>query len=213
MSSERPYLTPALAGVRVEGMTRGAFILRGALAAGAVYGASTVGPFVRQALAQSDATDTAILDFALGLENLEAAFYEEALKQVPGMSREVKVISKILRDDEREHRQILGDTIRQLGVIPSVPQNFDFGDAFSSEGRYLEVAQTLEETGVSAYNGAGPQVFTRRILQVAGAIVQVEARHAAVIRDLRGEPITGGALDKPLTEAQVADRVRPFIAK
>ena len=43
--------SPELAGVEVHGMTRSSFILRGALAAGAVYGASAVTPFVSQALA------------------------------------------------------------------------------------------------------------------------------------------------------------------
>ena len=47
-------------------------ILKGALAAGAVYGAVMVGPFVRQALAMSEGGDVDILNFALTLEYLEA---------------------------------------------------------------------------------------------------------------------------------------------
>src|SRR4051794_41780781 len=84
-SSSEPVA--ALAGLRVDGITRGAFILRGTLAAAAVYGAGAATPFVRAALAQSDASDSAILDFALRLETLEANFYDKALEQVPDMSR------------------------------------------------------------------------------------------------------------------------------
>src|SRR6202161_1592756 len=44
---------PELAACEVHGMTRSSFILRGALAAGAVYGTSAVTPFVSSALAQT----------------------------------------------------------------------------------------------------------------------------------------------------------------
>ena len=42
---------PELNGVEVHGMSRASFILRGAMAAGAVYGATAVGPFVTAPLA------------------------------------------------------------------------------------------------------------------------------------------------------------------
>jgi rubrerythrin len=197
--------------VGVDGMTRGSFILRGALATATVYGAGTVGPFVRGAFAQSDASDALILDFALGLEALEATFYAQALKQVPSLSGATRALTQEISDHEHEHETTIRATILQLGIKNSARPKFDFGDAFSSESRFLDVAQMLEETGVSAYNGAAPELFDRRILAVAGSIAQVEARHAAIIRDLRGQPITAGAFDKPLKEAQVAPKVKPFI--
>jgi hypothetical protein len=73
------------------------------------------------------------------------------------------------------------------------------------------VSQQLEDTGVAAYNGAAPIIFAGRLLDIAAEIVQVEARHAATIRDLRGQPISDGAFDKPLDADQVAQRVKPFI--
>jgi rubrerythrin len=192
-------------------MTRGAFILRGALATAGVYGAGAVGPYVSRAFAQSDASDAQILDFALRLEALEASFYDQALEKVPGMSADVRRVTKQLSDHEHEHRRVIGETILQLGIKNSPPPKLDFGDAFSSEARYLEVSQMLEDTGVAAYNGAAPMVFARRLLAIAGQIVQVEARHAAVIRDLRGEPIADGAFDKPLDGDQVVQRIKPFV--
>lgn len=210
-ASSSDLVLPALADVRVDGITRGSFILRGTLAAAAVYGAGAAAPFVRSALGQSDASDSAILDFALRLEALEAKYYDEALKQVPDMSASVRRVVKDVRDHEHQHRETLAETILQLGISNSPPPKLDFGDAFTSERRFLEVAKQLEETGVSAYNGAATELFSRRILAVAGQIVQVEARHAAVIRDLLGESITDGAFDKPLDEAQVTDRVKPYI--
>ena len=38
--------SPELGAVEVHGMSRASFILRGAVAAGAVYGAGAVGPYV-----------------------------------------------------------------------------------------------------------------------------------------------------------------------
>jgi rubrerythrin len=210
-SSDAGLAVPSLAGVRVHGITRGSFILRGTLAAAAVYGAGAAAPFVRGALAQSDASDSAILDFALRLEALEADFYDQALKQVPDMRGSVRRIVRDIRDHERQHEETVRETILQLGISNSPEPEVDFGDAFASERSFLELAKQFEETGVSAYNGAGPQIFSRRLLAVAGQIVQVEARHAAIIRDLLGEPITVGAFDKPLDESQVADRVKPYI--
>lgn len=204
-------MLPALAEVRVDGITRGSFILRGTLAAAAVYGAGAAAPFVRGALAQSDASDSAILDFALRLEALEAKFYDEALKQVPDMTSSVRRIVKDVRDHEHQHRETIAETILQLGISNSPAPKVEFGDAFSSQQRFLEVAKQLEETGVGAYNGALPEMFTRTILAVAAQIVQVEARHAAVIRDLLGEPIADGAFDKPLDESQATSRVKAYI--
>jgi len=195
----------------VHGMTRAAFVMRGALAIGASAGIGAVGPFVSNAFAQGENADAAVLDFALTLEILEATFYREALKQVPGMSDEVRRVSVILRDHEEAHIEIISKTIRQLGVRPSAAPELDFGSAFSDEGSYLALSQTLEDTGVVAYNGAAPDIVSRRVLAAAGSIVQVEARHAAVIRSIRGEEITPGAFDKAASADIIQDRVSPYL--
>src|SRR3954465_398893 len=144
-SSSEP--AAALAGFRVDGITRGAFILRGALAAAAVYGAGAVTPFVRAALAQSDASDSAILDFALRLETLEANFYDKALEQVPDMSRRVRRVVQDIRDHEHQHAGTINETILQLGISASPAPKLDFGGSFASEQHFLEVAKQLEDTG------------------------------------------------------------------
>src|SRR3954469_8559232 len=206
ISSESP--AAGLADIRVEGITRGSFILRGTLAAAALYGAGAATPFVRAALAQSDASDSAILDFALRLETLEANFYDKALEQVPDMSRRVRRVVQDVRDHEHQHAETINATILQLGISASRAPKFDFGDAFSSEQRFLEVAKQLEDTGVAAYNGAAPELFSPTIVELAGQIVGVEARHAALIRDFQGDPITEAAFDKPLDEPHVTARVK-----
>ena len=202
---------PELAAVEVHGMTRAAFVMRGALALGAGAGTAAVGPFVARALAQGETADAAVLDFALTLELLEAEFYRRALKEVRGLSDEVRRVTVVLRDHEEEHAEVISKTLRQLAVRPSDPPQLDFGGAFRSERSYLALSQTLEDTGVAAYNGAAPDIVSRRVLAAAGAIVQVEARHAAVIRSLRGEEITPGAFDKAATMDAIQSRVDPYL--
>ena len=179
--------TPDLRSIDVRGMTRGAFVLRGTLAAAAVGGTSAVGPFVASALAQTDAGDIDILNFALTLEHLEATFYARALEEVPGLGGKALALTRQLRDDEAAHVKQLTTTIRRLGGRPAAKPRVDFGDAFASVPSYLKLATTFEDTGVSAYNGAAPKIRSIEILEAAGSIVQVEARHAALIRLRRGE--------------------------
>ena len=64
---------------------------------------------------------------------------------------------------------------------------------------------------MSAYNGAAPAIESTDVLAAAGSIVQVEARHAAAIRSLNGEPISAGAFDKALEMQAVLEAVQPFV--
>lgn len=197
-------MTPDLP-IRAHGMTRQAFLLGAALAAGAA-----AGPGVRSAFAQAGGGDADILNFALGLEQLEARFYERGLQEV-NLRAEYREVAVELRDNESEHVQVLTALLANLGVSPVTEPEFEFGDAFSSERRFLAVSQSLEDTGVSAYNGAAPRIDDRQILEAAGAIVQVEARHAAVIRMLRDRPITPGAFDRARSQEAVGRLVKPFV--
>jgi rubrerythrin len=209
--SRQKLAAPELAAIDVQGVTRQSFIMRGAVTAGAVYGLGAVSPFVTQAMAQEGGGDVEILNFALTLEYLETAYYSQALKQVGGLSGEVKALAAEIRDNEAEHVDALMQTIEDLGGTPVKATAVDFGDALASEQSFLELAQTLEDTGVSAYNGAAPAIESAEVLGAAGSIVQVEARHAAAIRSLNGTPIGDGGFDKALEMQQVLDAVKPFV--
>ena len=202
---------PELAAIEITGMTRQSFMLRGALTAGAVYGLGTVGPFVSSAVAQQGDGDVDILNFALTLEYLEAAFYARALRRVPGLSGGVKSLATEIRDNENEHVAALTATIKQLGGTPVKAPGVDFDDAFKSQRSFLKLAQTFEDTGVSAYNGAAPAIQSKEVLAAAGSIVQIEARHAAAIRLLNGKQPAAGAFDPALEMQEVLDAVKPFV--
>ena len=202
---------PELAAIEVqETFSRSALLVRGALAAGALYGAMAVTPLIRKAFAQGSMGDIDILNFALTLEYLEAAFYEEAAG-VKGLSSEVAGYVKTFGDEEQEHVDALTATIRDLGGMPVEAPGVDFGDAFSSADKFIALAITLEDTGVSAYNGAAPMIESKDLLATAGGIVQVEARHAAAIRYAAGEDPAPEAFDPTLTEDEVLAAVQPFV--
>ncbi len=201
--------SPELATVEVHGLTRSAFILRGALAAGAVYGAGAVSPFVSSALAQTGAGDIAILNFALTLEYLEADFYKVKGKTV-GLSGEARSLASSFGDQEAEHVSALAKAISGSGGTPAKKPTFVF--PVSNQASFLKLAYTLENVGVGAYNGAGPSLANKQLLAAAGSIVQVEARHAAAIALLTNQSVTpSGAFDKPLSKAQVLKAAKPLI--
>lgn len=209
--TDTPLATPELAAVEVGGMSRSAFLLRGALATGALVGGGAVSPFVRRAMAQETGGDADILNFALTLEYLEATFYSRAISKGRKMSGDTVRLAREIRDNEMAHVGALQETIKQLGAKPVKAPTVGFGDVFTSDGAFLKLAQTLEDTGVSAYNGAAPQIKSRDVLAAAGSIVQVEARHAALIRLMRQENPAPDAFDPSLGKEQVLMAVKPFV--
>ena len=201
--------SPELAGVEVHGISRASFILRGALAAGATYGATAVGPYVSGALGQTSGGDADILNFALTLEYLEANFYQVKGRTV-SLSGEAKTLAQEFGAQESQHVSALTSAIKGAGGVPAKMPTFVF--PVNDAAGFLNLAYTLENTGVGAYNGAAPSLQDKQHLAAAGSIVQVEGRHAAAIALLQGKTaLPSGAFDKALTQSQVMAMVKPFI--
>lgn len=131
--------------------------------------------------------DTGILNYAYALEQLEAAFYSAALTS-PGFAALSAAEQEVLTDlqaHEVIHREFFKKVLGQ-DAIPAIA--FDANTVASLTANatvLLSTSQLLEDTGVSAYNGAGKYLTSAANLLVAGKIVSVEARHAAAIRDIR----------------------------
>ena len=127
--------------------------------------------------------DIGILNYAYALEQLEAAFYSKVIETPYADITEAETaLLTDIRDHEIAHRDFL-KTALAADAIPDLEVDFsavDFGDRTS----VLTTAQTFEDIGVSAYNGAGQLLTNPEYLLAAGRIVSVEARHSAAIRNL-----------------------------
>lgn len=168
--------------VRAGGTTRAAFLTRGGVMVGAGLGLGSLPIALAGAQGGLSAGDVRILNYALTLEYLEAAFYADALKRA-GLRGNALTFARTAHGDEQAHVDALK---RTLGGKAVKRPRFDFMDATGSQDAFLRTATTLEDTGVSAYQGQAPNIRSRDVLAAAGAILAVEARHAAWVADLIG---------------------------
>jgi hypothetical protein len=167
------------------------------LAGGALMGGM---PSIASAARRSKANDGKILQFALTLEYLEAAFYNEAIKN-GALTGDVLAAAKIVQKHENTH-------VKTLKSLVSVKKpKFDFGDTTTDQAKFLATAQVLEDTGVAAYAGQAPNILQRKVLAAAASILTVEARHAAQFRTLNGANFAPAAFDKPKTKKQILKAV------
>jgi Ferritin-like domain len=163
--------------------TRGSFLKKAALGAGAVAGSGAfLGALPSLASAGTiPAGDIAILNFALTLEYLESAFYAEA-KASGALSGETLRFAKIVSNHEFSHVKFLQQV---LGSKAVASPKFDFKGTTKDQAKFQATADVLENTGVHAYLGQVANIKSKAVLLGAGRILPVEARHAAWIRDIR----------------------------
>lgn len=127
--------------------------------------------------------DIGILNYAYALEQLEAAFYTQVVATpYSGISDVEKSFMTDIRDHEIAHREFFKNALGGM-AIPALEVDFSSVD-FTSRTSVLTTAMAFEDLGVTAYDGAGYLLKSADYLLIAGKIVSVEARHAALIREL-----------------------------
>lgn len=158
-------------------------------------------------------SDLDILNFALTLEHLEAEFYVMAVSGGKLSGDALKVLTSV-RDHEVAHVEALTKTIKSLGGTPAAKApSYNFGD-MSTQDAILATAETLEGVGVGAYTGAAALIKDKTaVLPAAASIEQVEARHYAAIRYLRGSNPAPEAFGPSKTVDEVTAAVTPIIGK
>ena len=192
------------------GFDRNAFLRKGALAGGGIIAGgaffSILGP--AEALIskkRSKKNDAKILNYALTLEFLEAAFYKQAVANAAyGTNADLKTFAETVAKHEQAHVDFLKTA---LGSAAIKSPKFDFGKAVTDQATFAATAQVLEDTGVSAYLGQVANVFQPGVLRAAGTIATVEARHAAWIRFINAAIPAPAAYDKPKSEAAILKAV------
>ncbi len=168
---------------QVTGGTRAGFLRKsGALAgAGLVAGGVPVGLSFAQG-SVPPASDVAILNYALTLEYLESSFYNEAVSKGK-LTGATAAFAKLVAQHENAHVAALK---KALGSKAVKKPSFDFKSTTGTQSTFQKTAMTLEDVGVTAYEGQAPKIKTPAILAAAGSILPVEARHASWIRDIIG---------------------------
>lgn len=159
--------------------------------------------------------DIDVLNYALTLEYLEAAFYQQG-NAANLLSGDEKTLVEQIQKDEEMHVAAITSTVQKLGGTPADKPMVDFGDAFSSRDKFLTTSHTFENVGVGAYLGAAGFVKDKAVLQAAASIFGVEARHAALVGNLLELGPEGGvymgAFETPLEKSKVLMDVSPFLA-
>ncbi|MDQ3138128.1 MAG: ferritin-like domain-containing protein [Gemmatimonadota bacterium] len=157
--------------------------------------------------AQLGSGDIGVLNYAYALEQLEAAFYTAVVGAFyVGVTAEEQQVFTDIRDHEIIHREFLKAALGDQ-AIPALQVDF-VGVDFTSRDSVLNTAITFEDLGVSAYNGAGFLIDSPDFLTVAGKIVSVEARHAAVLRDIQSPNTAAFAGDDTVDPASGLDVFR-----
>jgi hypothetical protein len=187
----------------LRALTRKKFLLSagGAVSAAAAGGAAIggLGAMASARTAPSREQDLRVLGFLLGVERIELAFYERAVR-VDALRGELAEFAAAALIHERDHVATL-EAAR--GTAPTAPAPlFDIGDALVDHDAFVAKAIALEDAGVAALNGQITNLTPERVA-AACAIVSVDARHAAWIRDIGGRPPADGATDAPLAAAEV----------
>jgi len=195
-----------------------------AAASAAAFGVDVPGLRLTRAFAQAGVDlgggDIGVLNYAYALEQLEAAFYTQVIATpYRGMDGYERSMLRDIRDHEIAHREFFR---KALGGnrIPNLTPNFS-AVSFADRTSVLTTAKTFEDLGVSAYNGGGAAIKNPKYLAAAGSIVSVEARHAAIIRDMinplspdfAGDDVVDwSGLDVSRLPSQVLPKAAPFIA-
>lgn len=162
------------------------------------------------ALAADLPDDIAILNFALTLEHLESRAYRGAIASGKLTGKNL-AYAQAYGKQEAEHVALLSQAIAQAGKAPVQEQAKYTFPAFTDEQTTVDFLRVLEDTGVGAYTGAARFIRDKGILATAGGIVQVEARHAAILRRQAGLPPVPSAFDRVLTPDETLAAAKPIL--
>jgi len=198
----------------VSGDTRLGFLRKGAVAGGAALGGGAIlSALVPGAALAKGAPpssfgkgDIGILNYALTLEYLERAFYNEATASGKITDPKTQTFLEITTRDERAHVAFLK---KALGHKAVKEPKFNFQGIPSDPTKFAATAYVLENTGVHAYLGQAGNIKTPAYLLAAASIVTIEARHSGAIGSIIDKSISpNGPFDNGWTAHKVLAAVK-----
>ncbi|WP_049902582.1 ferritin-like domain-containing protein [Halococcus agarilyticus] len=174
---------------------------------------------------ESGPSDLDILNYALTLEHLEYAFYEEFLANHTESEVENSAVAQYfarptlrystyqqiedVRDHEGAHVEALTETIEKLGGTPVEPAEYEF--PYDTMEEFVAIADRLEAVGVSAYAGAAPMIDDEDVLKAALSIHSVEAEHQTYFQLLHLQRPAPDAFNTARSMDQVLPIAKQFI--
>jgi hypothetical protein len=177
-----------------SGVLRAAFAGGAAIAGGIAIGAR---PGSGSSLAApSNDTDTEIFSLFLLLEQVQEDFYGAAIES-GRLGGELRTFAQAVLGQEQAHAAFIA---RRLGERAGERPKTDFSDALRSRKAFRSAA-------IAAYVGQGASLTSGVIAPVA-ALVSVEARQAAWIRDIAGRNAAPNAADAARKPAEVLSDLR-----
>ncbi|KAJ6507431.1 ferritin-like domain-containing protein [Mycena vitilis] len=176
---------------------------------------SVSGPPLRP---RDDFRHAEILNFALTLEHLESAFYQEALTRysssdfaAAGFPDWVRGRFEQIRDHEATHVTFLSTALATAGAQAVKPCEYNFPITDSVQS-FVDLSAILENVGAAAYTGSAHRIHDKNYLTVAASILAVESRHAAWIDSApKKSNAWNSAFETPLALGQVYSLAVPFI--
>ena len=173
-----------------------------------------------------DVSDVEILNYALGLEHLEYAFYDDFLDSHSEDEVENSAVAKYfarptlrystyqqiqdVRDHEAAHVEALTGTIEDLGGTSVEPAEYEF--PYDTIEGFVAIADRLEAVGVSAYAGAAPYIDSDEVLKAALSIHSVEAEHQTYFQLLHLQRPSPDAFNAARSMDAVLPIARQFVA-
>ncbi len=193
---------------QVGGDSRGDLLRKATVGGAALLGVLAAVP---TAGAATSPNDVAILNYALTLEYLQAAFYTEAEREKALRGNAAKAAG-VVGPVERAHVKAFRTA---LGSAAVKKPTFNFRGVTEDQAKFLETAVAFEDLAVAAYKGQAAKIQSPEVLAVAVSIHSVEARHAGWMRRLAGVLPAARAFDDGLDKPEVLRIVAStgFIAK
>ena len=152
----------------------------------------------------STKNDTAILQFDLALEYLQAGLYTEA-ERLGSLTPKTLAWARVVGAHERAHVQAIKTLLGPRKTVPS--PTFDYRNVTSDEQPFIKTAVAFEDLTTALLKWQAPRLDSRSILAAVATLHSVEARHAAWIRHVVGlQPVTG-AFDKPAPQHRMAQLI------
>jgi hypothetical protein len=184
--------------------TRRSFLRRSVGVAAGIAALATATEAHAAAGLASTKNDTAILQFDLALEYLQAGLYTEA-ERLGSLSSKTLAWARVVGAHERAHVQAIKELLGPRKTVPS--PSFDYRNVTSDEQAFIRTAVAFEDLTTALLKWQAPRLDSRSILAAVATLHSVEARHAAWIRHIVGLEPVNGAFDKPASQHRMAQLI------